>query len=168
MNLKAIICGVILFFIFPAVASAATLDYVYQNEYATDEIRFDIINVTSGAIVDFWDIPSMGWDIHTSASNWTDVVSNFHSTVLFSAPAGSSIQPGLEVFNLSHWNRSFASNALDDFDFVLQWAEYNGGILQGEDTIAFVDGIPTPLPASAWMLLSGLAMLVGIRRRNAG
>lgn len=157
----------ILVLMMPAIVSAAALGFVYDNQYETDNIRFDIIDVTSRANLNFVDIPLFGWDISTDATNWTNEIINGRDSVVFSAPADSSIMANENNFNLWIWGWE---RDLTNFDFTLAWTEYLDGGVQGAGTIDFEDGVmvPAPLPASAWMLLSGLAMFVGVRRRNAG
>lgn len=167
MKRKIIIGSMILVLMMPVVALAATLDFVYDNQYETDMIRFDIIDVTSGGSLIFFDFPPLGWDISTDAANWTDSVINVNASVMFSAPADASILADANHFNLSIWDR-LGGDDPSIFDLTLAWTEYLDGGVQGAGTIDFENGvIATPLPASAWMLLSGLAMFIGIRRQKA-
>jgi hypothetical protein len=169
MKRTLLIGCMILVLMMPVVVSAATLNFVYENQYETDMIRFDIIDVTSGRNLDFFDVPLIGWDISTDAAGWTDYIINDRDSLVFSAPANASIMGEANNFNLWIWDWAWEDD-FSNFDFTLAWTESLDGNVQGAGTIDFEDGVmvPTPLPASAWMLLSGLAMFVGVRRRNAG
>jgi hypothetical protein len=168
MKRKILFGSMLLFLIIPVVASAARWEFNYTNAFTSDEINFEITNVTSGANLSFFDMLIWSPDSGGAAADWTYQVNTPPPSLAFSASSGGSIASGSGAFSMWFYNGDFFGTALDDFDFTLAWTESIGGAIQGSGTIDFVDGnvVPTPIPASAWMLLSGLAMFIGIRRRN--
>jgi hypothetical protein len=62
---------------------------------------------------------------------------------------------------LYYWNNGVTTNALEKVGVPVAVITTN---FDGSTTLA---ALPTPIPAAAWLLGSGLLGLVGIRRRNA-
>jgi hypothetical protein len=155
----------------PAVALAAVFEFEYTNAFVADVISFQITDVTSSANISFADWFIWSPDSNGAAAEWTYVRALPPQSLVFSAQPGSSILPLSGVFSLWLWDGGYNFwGPPDQFDFTLSWTESLNGITLGAGTIDFENGVmvPAPLPASAWMLLSGLAMFVGVRRRNAG
>lgn len=175
MRIKAALIATIALLFIPAVGSAAFMEYVYHNAYEADEIRFNIVNVTSGADISFNTFLWWTHDSSDAANDWTWLRTDPQSLV-FSDPDNprEGILPGTGTFTVSVYDGvlfPLFSQTSDRFDFTLEWSEWlNGSMVAGsEGHLDFIDGepIPTPIPASAWMLVSGLAIFLGIRRHRA-
>ena len=154
--------------VFPAIARAALINQSFVNEYRTDAVYLFIINDNRSADISFETNPvSFGDD----ATDWTYTL--FGSETLLME--GDPIDPYSGSFRVSFTDNSPRRNT-NQFDFTLEWAEYLGGVSVGQGSIYYQNGtidrfdgnftstVPTPLPASAWLLMSGLALFVGFRR----
>ena len=172
MKLKTIRNLILILLIMPFTASAATITESLHNDYQTDAIYLFIINDGQGRDIEFVTDPVVFGD---AATDWSTTLFDSESLVM----QGATIDPESGLFDITFWdNRNRGgSNA---FDFTLEWAEYFNGVAVGQGSLYYTNGdivaandnftstVPTPIPASAWMLVSGVALLVGIRRHNKG
>jgi hypothetical protein len=169
MKRTLLIGCMILVLMMPVVASAALFEgSSFSNLYNADRIELSLTqgnwftdNITIDTVLFGGD--AFGWSITSGASTEPLVLEG--STPL---AAGSGLFELSFNDNQSNFISSlFGSNWL--YDFTLHWTEYSGATALGQIDYTFDNGVlVTPLPASAWMLLSGLAMFIGIRRRNVG
>jgi hypothetical protein len=172
MKLKTLITLAILIVILPLSARAALMTQSFVNEYQTDAIYLFILNDNRGADISFDTDPvSFG----NAASGWSHTLFDTETLMM----AGNTIDPFNGSFDVTFTDNSNRPNRnTNQFDFTLEWAEYLGGTSVGQGSIYYQNGsmtsfddtftstVPTPLPASAWMLMSGLALFFGIRRYN--
>lgn len=158
---------------FPPLLNAAIFTQTFLNEYESDAIYLFIKNVDEiGRSVVFDDDPV---DFGLAAGAWSSTLVDSESLIM----QGASIAPLSGSFTVSFWDeRDGKGNAGKDFDFTLEWAEYFKGAAVAQGSIYYLDGedyatdgnftstVPAsvPVPASVWMLVSGLALLVGLRR----
>ncbi|GEM_PF-1809502 len=176
MRTKMIILMTVAFFMMiPAGASAAYLPFSYTNHYETDRIEFNIVGIEDPALdITFANINFPGYEHEISSSvDWNFKRSNNFHTLIFQPDSVSTIAEGTGVFNLWLFESltGWLPVTLDSYNFTLEWTEYLGAATQGSGQILFEEGVDvlyTPIPASAWMLMSGLAIFVGIRRHRAG
>ncbi len=168
---KKILSLILILMTLPVAASAATLTTNdFYNEYQSDAIYLFIINNNTGRDISFVDDPIV---FDGATAGWT--------TTLFSPEAlvmqGATIDPYTGNFDVTFWdNRNGNGNPTGFFDFTLEWAEYLGGTAVAQGSIYYSNGgitgtdgnftstIPTPVPASLWLAISGLTLLVGLRR----
>jgi hypothetical protein len=156
----------------PVVASAATISQSFLNDYQSDAIYLFIINDNVGRDISFQTDPVV---YGGAATGWTTTLFDSESLVM----QGTTIIPLSGLFDVTFWdNRNGGGNPTGFFDFSLEWAEYLGGAAVAQGSLYYDNGaivgadgnftstVPTPVPASAWMLFSGLALFVGIRRHN--
>lgn len=172
MKLKTLITLAILIVILPLSARAALMTQSFVNEYQTDAIYLFILNDNRGADISFDTDPvSFG----NAASGWSYTLYDTETLMM----AGNTIDPYNGLFDVTFTDNSNRPNRnTSQFDFTLEWAEYMGGTSVAQGSIYYQNGsitsfddtftstVPTPLPASAWMLMSGLALFLGVRRYN--
>ena len=169
---KSILYIAFLLLALPLVLNAATLTQTFENEYETDAVYLFIINDSIGRDVTFDDDPV---SIGGAAAGWSTTLFDSESLVM----QGTTIDAFSGSFTVSFWDgRNGGGNPDAFFDFTLEWAEYLDGSMVAQGSIYYDDGgiyrtddnftstVPTPVPASVWMLVSGLALLVGLRRSN--
>ena len=165
MKLKVFILSLILLLTAPAVGSAALLSGTYWNTFEANEIRFNLVD--GGSL----DIRIVFANPGDAAENWDSQITD-GQRVVFGGPGEAAIVPHTGSFRVWFYDNSFFNFSSDNFDFTLEWAEYLNGSFLGSGDITYEDGeevpSPVPLPTSAWMLISGLALFVGIRRHSAG
>ena len=157
---------VLILLLAPTAVSAALLEYSFRNFYDTDRIVLTISPTEDYDNITFQDVAFEG----SALLNGWNVETLGPATL---ALEGSAITAGTGDFDLTFsdnnfWTWIFGLDYL--FDFSLQWDEYLNGSLAGQSTFEFENGVsqnPVPVPASAWLLLSGLALLVGQRRCRA-
>lgn len=163
MKSKAFILTLILLLTAPAVVSAALLSETYWNFYAADEVRFSLVD--DGSL----DIRLVFANPGNAAENWNSAITD-RQHVVFGGPSESVIAPHTGSFRIWFYDNRLFNFSPDYFDFTLEWTEYLDGGFIGSGTIRYEDGdevpAPVPLPTSAWMLLSGLGLFIGIRRRS--
>jgi len=172
IHMKKTICLLMILLMIPVAASAATLTQSFLNDYVSDSIYLFITDV-NGRDIDFVDDPVV---FGGAASGWSAAVFDDGDTLVMQ---GTTIDARSGLFDVTFWdNRNGNGNPTAFFDFTLEWAEYSGGVALGLGSIYYTDGVitgadgnftstvPTPVPASVWMLFSGLALFVGIRRRS--
>lgn len=170
MKLKTIINLILLILIMPAAGRAATITKSLVNDYQTDTIYLFITNDDAGPGISFVSDPVV---FGGGAAGWSATLFDTNTLVMQGAP----INPLSGQFDVAFWdNRNGNGNPSAFFDFSLEWAEYLGGSAVGQGSLYYTNGaitgadgnftstIPTPIPASAWMLVSGITLLVGIRR----
>jgi len=167
MRTKILILMTVALLVMPSLASAAFMDYSYENKYDTDQIVFNIVELGPDAPNTIY-FTRLGNGISAPAG-WRDDFSNAFQTLTFSS--ATAIGAGDGGFNFPFYD-DWRINNLLGFDFTMTWSEYDiqdevwkNGIIQFEDGI---EVLHTPIPASAWMLMSGLAIFLGIRRHRAG
>jgi hypothetical protein len=170
MRTKILILMTVALLVMPSLASAAFMDYSYENKYDTDQIVFNIVELGPEAsdTIYFTNMPFFGHSIDAT-DGWDADISNAFQTLTFSS--ADAIDAGTGSFNFPFYD-SFLTADLLGFDFTMTWSEYDirdevwkNGIIQFENG---VEVLHTPIPASAWMLMSGLAIFLGIRRHRAG
>jgi len=171
LHKKKILSLILILLAMPMLASAATLtQYDFYNEYQADAIYLFIINDNTGQDISFVNDPVV---FDGATTGWTTTVFNPEALVM----QGSAIDPYTGNFDVTFWdNRGGNGNPNGFFDFTLEWAEYLGGTAMAQGSIYYTNGsitgadgnftstIPTPIPASLWLAISGLTLLVGIRR----
>lgn len=170
MKLKMIRNLILILLIMPFTATAATITESLYNDYQTDAIYLFIINDNQGRDIEFVTDPVV---FGNAATDWTTTLFDSESLVM----QGTTIDSLSGLFDVTFWDgRTNGGN--NTFDFTLEWAEYFNGVAVDQGSLYYLDGeitgaddnftstVPTPIPASAWMLVSGVALLVGIRRRS--
>ncbi len=171
-QLKTYIFGLLVIFallVLPRTAMAGTYSSTFWNEYQTDSIHLFLYD----------------------DSNRHDVIfeSVTFSNVTWSVADQSDTYLHLSGPEAGPWDIGFTLSVTDNrnpnariIPFTLEWAEYLNGSPSTVDamgSIAFTRGgnswvassdfnsaIPNPIPASTWLLLSGICFLVGVRRRT--
>ena len=154
----------------PAAAMAATYSPTFMNEYQTDTIYLFLYDDNPRHDVIFQ-------DISFSSSSWS-VTDQSNTYLHLSGPAAD---PRDVRFNITFTDNRRTRHILP---FTLEWAEYlNGGPStidsMGSITLnrngsrynwvasnEFNSTIPNPIPASTWLMLSGICFLVGVRRHS--
>jgi hypothetical protein len=169
MKRPLLIGALFLMLVLSPVMASASLIYHYQNNFfETDEIVFEITDVTSGAEISIANYMPTSYPV---SFDWSTEGTPPQS--LTYTYDGGSIEANTGNFIFYLWDGGplewFVN--MDNFDFTLTWTEFLGGVEQGSGSVAYLDGVPTavptPLPASVWLLLSGLGLFVGIRRHRA-
>lgn len=156
----------------PLDAAAGTYSGGYQNQYQTDSIYLFLYDDNPSLDAIFQDVNLSNPDSWSIVEH-TDTYLNLK---------GLSADPGSVMFDITFSDGRNPHTKM--IDFRMEWAEYlNGapsetnamGTLLVErkgknynwsSTSDFSSPIPNPLPASTWMLLSGLFFLAGFRRHT--
>lgn len=169
--MKPIICLIAILLMMPVAASAATFDQFFYNEYQTDGVYLFILNDSVDTDIHFEADPVA---FGGTASGWSTTLYDPESLYV----QGTMIDPFDGNFTVSFTDNN-GSTGTDVLDFTMEWAEFANGTSLAQGSLYYLDGIissadgnftstiPTPVPASVWMLFSGLAMFIGIRRRTA-
>jgi hypothetical protein len=157
----------------PLDSVAGTYRGNFRNEYLTDSVYLFLYDEDPDADVIFQSArlnPSSDWFI----AEQTDIY------LWFSGPAAD---PKSIKFNITFTDGRAARDMLP---FTMEWAEYLNGSFAAPDAFGsltrsprangsgyqwissdeFSSPVPTPLPASTWLLVSGLLFLAGLRRYN--
>lgn len=169
---KKLLSLILILMAIPVAASAATFTQSFTNENPADAIYLFIINDNVGRDISFVDDPVNFGD---AAAGWNTTLFGTETLVM----QGTTIDAYTGSFDVTFWdNRDGNGNPTGFFDFTLEWAEYSNGSALAQGSIYYTNGgitgadgnftstVPTPVPASLWLAISGLALLVGIRRRH--
>lgn len=172
IHMKKTIYLLMILLMIPAAVSAATISQSFLNDYQSDAIYLFIINDNVGRDISFVADPVV---YGGAATGWSTTLFDSESLVM----QGTTINALSGIFDVTFWdNRNGGGNPTGFFDFTLEWAEYLGGAEVAQGSLYYDNGgitgsdgnftstVPTPVPASVWMLFSGLALFVGIRRHN--
>ena len=162
MRLTSFVLCAALLLLLPALATAAMISSTFYNQTDADEVRFSVLNDAIGEDVTisirYPGGAASGWPYPPYAPPPTQ-------SVWFGDSTEADILAGTGSFTL--W--FMAPGAIDVMDFTLLWQEFSDGLLMFQDFDTYIDGqvaTPTPIPASAWMLASGLALFIGLRRQR--
>ena len=174
-NIKKYRLGVliaILLFIMPLHGHAGTYTATFLNEFQTDAVYLFLYDDRSNQDVRFQDVAFTGpssWGI----AQQTDTFLNFRGT--------SEAGPGDLRFRITFNDDRNNPNIIP---FTIEWAEYLNGSPSTSDAMGtlsmerdrgrltwvatndFNSTVPTPIPGSTWLLMSGLFFLAGVRRHN--
>lgn len=166
--------AVIIVLLMPGAALAGTYTQTFYNEFQTDSIYPFLYDDDKNHDVIFQSVD------FTDAS-WSIATSNSENTYL--QLSGPVVDPGALQFDITFTG---GPNKYRIPSFTLEWAEYLNGVPSASDAMGaitldrkggsyswivsndFNSTVPTPLPASTWLLLSGLFFLVGVRRHTRG
>jgi len=178
MHSKTLIGALALILMIPVVSSAALFSASFANLYDTDEIVLAITPDQESRNITFESVdfpgefnPAAGWSVTSTEPGLVTM-------------GGNAISAGSSLFDVTFndntgWLEGWIGTIFNGgnvnwaFDFTLQWTEYLAGVEIGQWTYEFENGVnqsttPVPLPTSGWMLLSGLALFIGIRRHSSG
>jgi hypothetical protein len=156
----------------PLGAAAGIHSQSFTNGFQTDAIYLFLYDTQPSHDVIFEQVTfnSAEWSIAAQSATYLEL-------------SGPVVDPGNLQMNITFTDGRNASRILP---FTLEWAEYLYGAPSAADamgTIAlernrggfnwvasddFTSAVPSPLPASTWLLLSGLFFLVGVRRHTRG
>ncbi|MDJ0722096.1 MAG: hypothetical protein QNJ04_10710 [Desulfobacterales bacterium] len=155
----------LLIVLLPLHVQASTYSTRFWNSHTTDAIYLFVYDDSTARDVIFQDVslrnPS-GWAV----LDHTDTYIHLGGT--------DAADPGSVRFNIT-----FSDGPGRDriTDFRLEWAEYLDGLSIDSGTLSrngnnwrvsndFNSAVPTPIPGSTWLLLSGIFFLVGVRRHS--
>jgi hypothetical protein len=169
-KMKLITCLSAILLMMPVTASAATFDQFFYNEYQTDGVYLFILNDSVDTDIHF-DADPVAFG--GTASGWSTTLYDPETLYM----QGTTIDPFDGNFTITFTDND-GSTGTDVLDFTMEWAELLGGTVLAQGSLYYMDGnissadpnftstIPTPVPASVWMLFSGLAFVIGIRRNS--
>ncbi len=156
--------------VLPNTATAGTYRSNFWNEYQTDSIYLFLYDDNPSADVIFQ-------DVRFSNPSWT-VAEQSDTYLHLSGPA---VDPWNIRFRITFTDNQSSRTILP---FTLEWAEYLNGGPSAIDAMGSIElnrsggrynwiasnefnsVIPNPLPASTWLLVSGICFLVGVRRHT--
>ena len=162
----------IIIFIMPLHGHAGTYTTTFLNEFQTDAVYLFLDDVDPDYDVRFQDVTFRGpnsWGI----AEQTDTFLQFSGT--------SEAGPNDLRFRITFQDNSSSRRIIP---FTLEWAEYLNGSPSTSDAMGtlslersrgrltwvatndFNATVPTPIPGSTWLLMSGLFFLAGVRRHN--
>lgn len=156
-------------FLLPLQAEAGSITRTLMNDHRTDAIYLFIVNDETDPFIRFADDPV---DYRRDAVGWSSTLFDDNSTLLMQ---GAAVDPRQGRYRVTFAD-GLTGGGNASFDFTLEWAEYFQGTLLEAGSIYYTNGsftgfdgtftstVPTPVPASVWMLVSGLALVVGLRR----
>ncbi len=154
----------------PSNAISGTYTSTFWNEFRTDSIHLFLDDDSNRHDVIFQNVTF-------SDTNWS--IARQSDTYLHLS--GPEADPWNISFTLSFTDNRRASRILP---FTLEWAEYMNGGPSATGAMGSIElnrrgsnynwvasnefnsVIPNPIPASTWLLLSGICFLVGVRRHT--
>ena len=169
MRFIVLLYVVAVFISMPFPAEAATTTQTLLNDHQTDAIYLFIVNDQTDPFIRFAADPV---DFGRDAVGWSSTLFEDNTALLMQ---GDAIDPRQGRFRVT-FDDGLPGGGRDSFDFTLEWAEYYQGTSLEQGSIYYSNGrytgfddsfnstVPTPVPASVWMLVSGLGLLVGLRR----
>lgn len=171
MNRHITVYMAVVFFMLTFGAEAATITRTFLNDQTTDAVYLFIVNDQDDPFIRFADEP-VRFLLDADANGWQSMLFDDNTTLMM---YGDAIDPRSGRFRVT-FQDGLTGGGNGGFDFRLEWAEYfQGGVLDqgslyysnggytGLDN-TFTSSVPTPVPASVWMMVSGLALLVGLSR----
>jgi hypothetical protein len=162
----------ILLFLMPLHGHAGIYTATFLNEFQTDAVYLFLYDDSRNHDVRFQDVTLTG------PSSW-GVAEQTDTFLQFSGV--NEAGPGDLRFSITFED---GRNSRNMTPFTLEWAEYlngspstsgamgtlsferNRGSLNWVASSDFNSTVPTPIPGSTWLLMSGLFFLAGVRRHN--
>ncbi len=156
----------------PLHGHAATYNASFYNEYQTDAVYLFLYDERVNRDVIFADVTFSG------PTSW--MVADRTNTFLHFSGANAA-GPGDLSFDITFADGRRSPNILP---FTLEWTEYLNGGPSASDAMGsislernrgqlrlvasrdFNSTVPTPLPGSTWLLMSGIFFLAGVRRHT--
>jgi hypothetical protein len=155
----------LLILLLPWHVQGSTYSARFWNEYNTDAIYLFLYDDHPSRDVIFQDVSL------SSPGSWS-VIEQSDNYVHLGGPGSAG--PNAVIFDITLSDGSRSGRITS---FRMEWAEYLDGIAVDSGTLSrtgnrwqvsddFNSTVPTPIPGSTWLLLSGIFFLVGVRRHS--